>query len=220
MSVMNLAGADPDDRSVKGIIRKAAARGREIKREVTTSESEPLRDDRGDVLAHAATIGDLPIVREHVSTILQTVRKRFLARGTVLAGILHQAATYLEVLLPGLTPEARRDIRATLFLAARGLENVPAETVVDVANGMERMEAEEPPLLLKQLIGLFVIVGRAGMSRIPEPENARADAAALALWRLARSNEDPDDVETAWDLAVYHEDRLIPADPVPFTRAG
>jgi hypothetical protein len=135
-----------------------------------------------------------------------------------MASLVYKGAAGMDEYLPHLAANARRDLRATFFLAAKGLEPIPAEDISDVIAGVEQMKPAERPLPLRQFIGLLGIIVQAGTS--PTGDQSSAEAAARELWRLARSNEPADAIEDAWDLAVYHEVRLEKGEPVPFERAA
>jgi hypothetical protein len=203
--------------SFKGFLRTAAERGRAARQRDESSVPHPEPSPASDVMTEAVAWADRPDIQRLVMGALRLV-ERILVRDNVLSAIVSKSASSMEEFLPHLPADARRDLRASFFLAAKGLESVPSETLVDVIEGVEQFAPAERPLQLRQFIGLLAIVVFAGLS--PTGDRHSAGEAARELWRIARSNEPAEAVEDAWDLAVYHEGRLERGEPVPFERAA
>lgn len=212
---VNLSPEAADEGSVKGFLRQAVARGRALEAGVKDTEfvSKLLAHVHpGNVLERAADIAASPVVVAVLNLGLRTVRET-LPGPSELARCLREGGEQLHVLLPHLAASARRDVRAVAFLAANGIEKVPAESLLAALDGW-LSETPHPPMVVNQVLGLLTIVGLLGRFPVGDPETS--NRAALELWRIARAGEDEQDVEDAWDTAILCEAALEEGQPIPF----
>jgi hypothetical protein len=166
----------------------------------------------GHVAEDAERVGADPFIPGMLSGIFAGVRAKGQSPRDLMVRALRMTGERAHLALPKLSPEARRFVRATAFLALDGVGQATDDDVFAVMDALGTTEGV--PGSVRRLIGLMTIILFGGVVGLPKTE--LADEAAGELWNIAAAGEPPQAVEDAFDAADAWECRSESSTPVPF----
>lgn len=170
-----------------------------------------------EVLDEAGDFAADPMVDGLLSSIIHFLKHQWPRKPELISGFSQHAAEHLHLLLPRLSAEGRRDLRATLFLTGIVLGRTSPDVITAAIDGL--VDHPNPPPSIRRVVGLLGVIFYKGLLPFGDPDSTTR--VCRELWRTAREGENPETVEDAWDMATLAESDLEESDPIPFvpTRA-
>jgi hypothetical protein len=196
--------------SVRSFFRAVTSRNSAAKNRRVMPES--LAKVRADHVAEdAEKFGAEPFIRGVLGAIFAAVRGKGHSPLELMRKSLTMVGEQAHLALPKISPEARRFVRATAFLAQDGLLQASDDDVSAVMDALTNFDGV--PGSVRRMIGLVMIVFFGGTVGF---RTDLTDEAAGELWNIAAAGESDEAVENAFDAASAWECRSETSAPVPF----